>query len=252
MRSAVEVRTGLSEPARRQWAETYAKTNYRDLPWFSTEPYPWIVRAVRERWAVPPGPVLDIGCGAGTNALWLAGRHFRVTGVDISPGAIAAAERRRARRRVPATFQVGDALRLPFQDRSFRYATDVGCFHTLPEDRRPDYAAEVARVLRPRGAFFLSWIAREETRELGPPNRLSLEEVVREFEPEFVVAQSEFAPLGAAWAPARRHGRLASYRTRLVRRAFPQPGPHEPSPPAGRSRASAPRAATVRHRPRPR
>jgi SAM-dependent methyltransferase len=43
---------------------------------------------------LPPGAVLDLGCGAGGDALWLAGRGWRVTAVDISSAAVEALRQR--------------------------------------------------------------------------------------------------------------------------------------------------------------
>lgn len=46
---------------------------------------------------LPPGTALDVGCGTGAEALWLAGRNWSVTGADISASALAAAIDRAAR-----------------------------------------------------------------------------------------------------------------------------------------------------------
>ncbi|MCI4350769.1 MAG: class I SAM-dependent methyltransferase [Thermoplasmata archaeon] len=210
---------------RKAWAETYAKTPYRDLPWFSEKPFPSIVRAVKERQIVPPGPLLDVGCGAGTNALWLARQGFRVTGVDISPGAIAGAQRRAESGRVAAEFRVGDALNLPFARGRFRVVTDVGCFHTLPVNLRPGYVREVRRVLRPGGTYIPAWIAREATQKFGPPHRLSLGDMTVYFERDFIFAQTEYGPASTDGAWKTRRGLLPSYSARLLRRSSPQPRP---------------------------
>jgi SAM-dependent methyltransferase len=52
---------------------------------------------------LPPGSALDLGCGAGGDALWLAGRGWRVTAVDISSAAVAALRRRSAGVGAPVT-----------------------------------------------------------------------------------------------------------------------------------------------------
>jgi SAM-dependent methyltransferase len=208
---------------RRGFEEAYSRTCYRELPWFSPGPYPWIVEAVKNRWLRPPGRVLDIGCGAGSNVLWLARQGFRATGVDLAPAAIAAAEQRQKRTGVPATFRVADALRLPFRRAAFDSVTDVGCFHTLPIALRPDYAAEVARVLRREGTFLLSWVAREDARKFGPPHRPSVLEIAGTFEKEFIIGQTRFLPSRSSRSWATDGGSLAQYNARLVRRASPQP-----------------------------
>jgi len=53
-------------------------------------------------------PALDVACGRGHNALWLASAGVRVTGVDHSPEALTCARACAARRRLPADFQALD------------------------------------------------------------------------------------------------------------------------------------------------
>ncbi|MGP8072951.1 MAG: class I SAM-dependent methyltransferase [Thermoplasmata archaeon] len=216
--------------ARALWTRTYGETSYRKLPWFSPDPFPALVRAVEDGWLIPPGPVLDVGCGAGSNVLWLAAHGFRATGIDIAPGAIAAAESRKTRTTRNARFQVHDALALSLPPRSFRGAVDAGCFHTLPSRGRRHYAQGLARVLRPDATFLLSWVGREETRQRGPPHRLSVNDVAETFEPLFLMEQVEYRPRAVRiGCLPNRSGRplttLAGYTARLVRRSEPQPPP---------------------------
>ncbi|MCI4365275.1 MAG: class I SAM-dependent methyltransferase, partial [Thermoplasmata archaeon] len=158
----------------------------------------------------------------GTNSLWLARQGFRTTGVDLATGAVAAAEQRRRRAKLRAAFRVANALRLPFARASFDAALDVGCFHTIPIARRPDYATEVARVVRRGGTFLLAWIAREQPGAFGPPHRLSLLEVAQTFEKEFILERTQFTgPRSRGWPTS--GGRLAQYTARLIRRVSPQP-----------------------------
>jgi SAM-dependent methyltransferase len=174
------------------WEKTYEQTPYRDLPWFSPRPYYWVVRAVREGWFRPGTRVLDVGCGAGTNSIFLARAGFRVCGVDLAPAAIAAAQKRAGRAGLRIDFRVADALRLPFPSGSFGGAIDVGCFHTFDPALRPAFAREIARVLRPRGRYVLSWIAREHAGETGPPHRPGLDEVTQALEDRFQFLRCEF------------------------------------------------------------
>ena len=205
---------GVATAVRAGWARTYAATPYRELPWFRAGPKPFVRAAVEEGRVRPPGSWLEIGCGAGSDALWLARRGFRVTGIDIAPGAVAAGRERARARGVAVRFVEADVLRPPFPPGAFRYASDNGCFHTLPFRDRPAYAAGVARLLRPGGRFLLSWAAREETARIGPPHRLSVEEVARPMEPHFLLRRVEFV---------RRAGRRLHYEALLERRREPQP-----------------------------
>lgn len=200
-----------------EWRKTYEQTSYRELPWFSPRPYPTVQEAVEGRWLKRGTRVLDIGCGAGTNALFLARHGYRVSGVDLAPAAIHAAQTRAGRAGLETDFRVADALRLPYGNATFGGANDVGCFHTLPIRLRSAYAAELARVLRPKGRYVLAWVARESVGSLGPPHRPSLEEVSAAFEEKFLFLRTKFFP-GA-------DGSLPAYGAIMERRARPRPPP---------------------------
>ena len=211
---------GVPEEHRARWVQTYAETHYAELPWFSARPSPWVATAVRQRWWRPGGRILDVGCGAGTNALFLARRGYRATGVDLADGAIAAAKERARKARLTVDFRVADALDLPFPAASFDGASDFGCFHTIPAELRKGYARELARVLRPGASFALSWVAREYQRQPGPPHRLSLDDVTSALEKEFLFLRTEHRPD----APRRQGpGTMALYDAKLERRRAPQP-----------------------------
>jgi len=177
---------------RKMWEKTYEQTPYRELPWYSPRPYGWVVRAARERWFRAGTRVLDIGCGAGTNSIFLARSGFEVCGVDLAPGAISAALKRAAHEGLSIDFRVADALRLPYPTASFGGAIDVGCFHTFDPSLRPAFSRELARVLRPSARYVLSWIAREHVGPLGPPHRPGLDEVTQALEDRFLFLRCEF------------------------------------------------------------
>jgi SAM-dependent methyltransferase len=188
------------------------------MPWYSPRPSPWLVRAVREKQLPPRARILDVGCGSGTNALWLSRHGFRAVGVDVSPTAIAAAAARARRAGAEVDLRVASADRLPFGRASFGAAVDTGCFHSIPLRLRGPYAKELARVLRPNARFLLTWIPREVRLELGPPHRPSLAEVADVFEPWFIFAAVERHPSGTpdAWKVFRE--RLGRCTALLVRR----------------------------------
>ena len=68
---------------------THWDRQYReDRPiWNSDRPTSELMRVVAAE-DVPPGHVLELGCGTGTNAVWLSRRGFTVTAIDLSPQAI--------------------------------------------------------------------------------------------------------------------------------------------------------------------
>lgn len=198
------------------WREMYEGTKAEDLPWFDPDPSPVVVQASDGKFLPPHSAVLDIGCGAGSNVIYLARAGFEAYGVDLSPGAVRAAESRANSAGVKVDVRVGDALALEFPEGKFGGVVDHGCFHTLPVDRRTDYAREVSRILQPGGSFVLSWVAREHTGPMGPHHRPSLEEVTRVFEKYFQFVRTEFRPSVEEGVPS-------SYVAWLMRRATPQP-----------------------------
>jgi SAM-dependent methyltransferase len=216
-------RAKLSESDRRAWAKAYTETSYRQLPWYSPRPSPWLVHAVEEGWLRPGSSILDVGCGAGSNVLWLGKHGFRARGVDIAPGAIAAAEARARAAQVDVSFRVADVVDLPFPRGAFGAALDSGCFHSLPIRLRSDYVEEISRVLRPGSPYLITWVAREETRWQGPPHRPSLEEVTAAFESRFVFSRVEFHGPRSRGGWSHPGGSLARYTACLIRRWGRQP-----------------------------
>ncbi len=107
------------------------------------------------------GSVLDVGCGTGEHALYLAERGHDVVGVDLAPRAIELARAKAAERGARADLRVWDALHVDELGLRFDTAIDVGMFHTLSDEERPRYARSLHAALAPEGrAFVLCWSER--------------------------------------------------------------------------------------------
>jgi SAM-dependent methyltransferase len=126
--------------------------------WDSAEPRPELVELTQGRL---PGRALDLGCGTGTDVLYLARRGWDAVGVDFVPAAIAAARKRATSSGSSATFIAGDVTRLPEAgvDGSFDLVLDIGCYHGVPVTRRDSYAAGVASVTRPGSDLYIAGIS---------------------------------------------------------------------------------------------
>src|SRR5947209_3633539 len=86
-----------------------ARFRAEDTPWEETDVALVIVRLVHDH--VPPeSAVLEIGCGLGTTALWLAQQGYRVSAWDIAPEAVRVAQERAERAGVDIEFHVADVL----------------------------------------------------------------------------------------------------------------------------------------------
>ena len=185
------------------WNANYASN---ELPWDTGEPDPFLVEAI-EAELVPRGRALDIGCGTGTNALWLASKGFDVVAVDLAPLAIERATAK-AKAIAPAPscrFEVCDFLAGELPAPGFQLIFDRGCFHVFDKrEQQSEFAARVARLLAPDGAW-LSLIGSTEgpAREMGPPRR-NAREIVGAIEPSLQLLglrAIEFEPIGGEAKP---------------------------------------------------
>ncbi len=104
----------------------------------------------------PTGRALDLGCGTGTTALYLAARGWQVVGVDFVPQAIRQAQRKAQKASSGgATFHIADVSRLDFVEPPFDLVIDIGCLHGLDAAQRERYAAHVIRLMRAGATFLL-------------------------------------------------------------------------------------------------
>ncbi|HEY7667547.1 MAG TPA: class I SAM-dependent methyltransferase [Actinomycetota bacterium] len=135
---------------------------YEGTPaWDIGRPQPAIVRLAQA--GAIEGSVLDVGCGTGEQALFLAARGHALVGVDLAPAAIAKARTKAEERGIDATFVELDALRLDRLGRTFDTALDVGMFHTLEDEERRPYAASLAAAVRAGGrCYLLCWSERND------------------------------------------------------------------------------------------
>lgn len=95
--------------------------------------------------------VLDIGCGIGQMAVWMAKQGAHVTAIDVGPDLIDAARQVASLNSVSVDFRVGNATALEFADASFDAVVGMAILHHLPVDILDACMEEVRRVLRPDG-----------------------------------------------------------------------------------------------------
>ncbi len=104
----------------------------------------------------PALTALDLGCGTGAVTLHLAARGIAVQAIDHSPEMIEIARQKAERAGLSEliSFRVGDIRELPFQNEAFDGVTCQRVLHHIPDPSR--VLAEVNRVLKPGGFFYLS------------------------------------------------------------------------------------------------
>jgi SAM-dependent methyltransferase len=174
----------------RSFENRYSTRTSRETPWSSPRPSSQVVRAIAEHRFKQGSRLIDVGCGSGTNAIFLAKNGFRVSAVDVSKSAVEVARRRVERAGVSVDLRVADALDLPFLTRAFDGGVDMGCFHTIPPRKRAEYGREVGRVLKPGACYLLSWSAPESpVRHDALPwlTWPTLSAVASAFEPTFMI-----------------------------------------------------------------
>lgn len=102
------------------------------------------------------GRILELGCGAGNLSLWLEQQGYEVTGVDISPTAIAWARRRCLAAGGTTRFFVDNVLDMHFvEDGYFDIVLDGHCLHCIIGDDRRKFFSESSRVLKPGGRLLI-------------------------------------------------------------------------------------------------
>lgn len=115
-----------------------------------TEPSRFLVEELS---GVPAGRALDLACGAGRNAIWLAERGWRVTGVDYSEVALAEARRRATERAVDVDWILADLTEWSPPLGGF----DLVCvlYLQLPAGERRLVLGRAAEALAPGGTILV-------------------------------------------------------------------------------------------------
>src|SRR5919112_4010112 len=124
-------------------------------------------------------PVLDVGCGTGENALYLAGLGFDVTGVDSARAAIESAREKGRLRQVRANFRVVDAFDLACLGTTFGTVIDSGFFHLLSDEERVRFLPGLTAAFRPGGTYIMLCFSDQEIRQ--GPRRISRSEIESTF-----------------------------------------------------------------------
>ena len=156
---------------------------FKKTPWDTGITPPEIVSVI-ESGKVPIGRALDLGCGTGTNAIYLAQHGFTVTAIDVSRRAIALARRkaRLAQQTNQVRFERGDVtlMRQWVNPNSIDFAYDIGCFHNLKVEARQRYASALTSVLKP-GAIYMLYAFEPQPDRAG----VALDEIAALFDPAY-------------------------------------------------------------------
>jgi SAM-dependent methyltransferase len=171
---------------RPDWNERYKAGN---LPWDTNEPDEHLVKLIETK-TILPGKALEVGCGTGTNSIWLARRGFSVLGVDIAQAAIDLANKKKNGKSLSCEFVLLDFIHSNSLAQSYDLVFDRGCFHSFDEENdRLLFARHVSQVLKING-IWVSLIGSTEgaPREMGPPRRTA-SDVIQAIEPNLEILE---------------------------------------------------------------
>jgi thioredoxin reductase/SAM-dependent methyltransferase len=146
-RRALELQRATADLRNRDsWEERYGST---DKIW-SGKPNPQLVAEVA---GLAPGRALDVGCGEGADALWLARAGWQVTAVDFSAAALARAEKEAIRENVSVDWQQVDLAQSDAGIDEFDLVS-AQYFHWPPAPRAALFT-RLARAVRPGGTLLI-------------------------------------------------------------------------------------------------
>ena len=192
----------MNEEPRRNWDERYQTA---DLPWDSGIRSRELARVIEE-FRIAPCRAVELGCGTGTNAVFLAEQNFQVTGLDLSPTALEMAKQRAASANVNVQFLAADLTQFDRDLEPFDFLFDRGCYHCARKENLAGYLETLKKLSRPGSRYLvLAGNANEQNDQEGPPRvheqeiRTDLDglfdfEMIREF--HFEDAGGNQGPLG--------------------------------------------------------
>ncbi len=138
-------------------------------PWDSGLPSAELRRVITEQ-AIEPCRVLELGCGSGTNAVWLAQQGFTVTAIDCSERALEQARHKADAAGVSVEWQCEDVTQFRTQTEPFPFVFDRGCFHCIRRDMPTELQPTLLNCTASGTRFLVLTGNANEDREHGPPS----------------------------------------------------------------------------------
>ena len=153
--------------SQQHWDAMYEK-QLEEIPWEIQQPPSELVELVATG-SIKPCKTLDIACGTGNYALFLAKKGFSVTGVDISKNAISSAKEKARDAKVMIRFICGDILTLKqlLGDEQFEFVLDYSIMHHIDPAHIEAYTAQFSSILSPKGTLLLVCYSEEDAPAVG-------------------------------------------------------------------------------------
>lgn len=136
-----------------------------DPPWDTGETPPEIKDHIS---GLEPGKALDIGCGTGTNVIYLGKQGWQVVGIDFIPRAIREARKKADGLNLDVEFHTMDVTQYFDLGQKFDFVYDIGCFHSLGFEKRSQYFDNLVRHMGMDSYYMVyGWLAESTDNRRG-------------------------------------------------------------------------------------
>jgi ubiquinone/menaquinone biosynthesis C-methylase UbiE len=133
------------------FAHLYDSNELADISWVTTSVSPALQQLIIDQ-TIPRGSdVIDMACGPGVHATFMARHGMKVTGIDRSAKALDQARQLARFYNCDVTYLQGDILHVPLPDACANVVHDSFVYHNVRAEAREAYVRESARLLRPGG-----------------------------------------------------------------------------------------------------
>jgi SAM-dependent methyltransferase len=162
------------------------------VPWDDPLPPPEIIDLAKN---LKPGKVIDVGCGYGRAAIYLAQHGWSVDAIDFIPQAIERARLNAVEAAVAGqiVFYIASATNLNFLKPSYDLAIDIGCMHSFSEEMLVAYRNELVRLLDSGALYVLFAHLRMEDGSLEEePRGIAEDDIYRLLTPHFELLRVDY------------------------------------------------------------
>jgi 2-polyprenyl-3-methyl-5-hydroxy-6-metoxy-1,4-benzoquinol methylase len=153
-------------------------------PWETEEPCSELQRIVAGQ-PITPCRVVEVGCGMGANAIWLAQQGFYTTAVDVSGKAIMMARGQAKEKGVWVRFEISELQEFARNNGPYDFLLDRGCYGVVRRTDSQGYSKACRNLTRPGGlALIMAGNAEEPEDGLGAPT-VTAEQIRGDFSNHF-------------------------------------------------------------------
>jgi len=179
----------------------------KETPWTETEPPKELVELIENK-KIFPGKTLDVGCGEGFYAIYLASKGFEVTGIDFSENAIKLAKENSKKANANIKSITMDAMNLDKLNDKFDFIFEWTLLHQIAPEERKKYVEGINKITNLGGKYLSVCFNEQDPKITGPGPKVrvipkdsrgptggklyfsSLDELKELFEPYFKIIES--------------------------------------------------------------